>query len=137
MLKVCSCFIKPKQKKMWLSTYMAAFVHFIVGQLDLLEWDHLFAQLLHTVRGIRVQVETGGRGRVRLAGHQPAGAVVGVPVPLVVHRHNVHHHQEAAVAVQRYLVDAREGAPYGGEHASERKKKMIKKRLEELNTISL
>ncbi len=110
---------------------MTAFVHFIVSQFDLLKWDHLFAQLFHTVGRIRVQVETGGRRWVSLAGHQPTGTMVGVSVPFVVHWDNVHQHKQTTVAVHWYLVNARKGAPDSGEHASNKRKK--NKKLEELN----
>lgn len=52
-----------------------------------------------------------GQGRVGLAGHQPGGAVVGVPVPLVVHRDDVHQHNVLGV-----LVHPGERHPDGGEH---------------------
>lgn len=56
----------------------------------------------------------GGQRRVGLAGHQPGGAVVGVPVPLVVHRDDVHQHNVLGV-----LVHSGERDPDGGKHPPE------------------
>ena len=53
----------------------------------------------------------GGQRRVSLAGHQPGGAVISVPVPLVVHRDDVHQHD-----VFRVLVHSGERDPDGGKH---------------------
>lgn len=52
-----------------------------------------------------------GKGRVGLAGHQPGGTVVRVPVPFVVHRDDVHQHDVLGV-----LVHPGERDPDGGEH---------------------
>ena len=54
-------------------------VHFIVGELDLLEADDLLGELVPGEGGVRVGVKPVRRGRVTLASHQPAGAVIGVP----------------------------------------------------------
>lgn len=56
----------------------------------------------------------GGQRRVGLAGDQPGGAVVGVPVPLVVHRDDVHQHNVLGV-----LVHSGERDPDGGKHPPE------------------
>lgn len=61
------------------------------------------------------QTLPGGQRRVGLAGHQPGGAVVGVPVPLVVHRDDVHQHDVLGV-----LVHPGEGDPDRGEHPPDR-----------------
>lgn len=53
----------------------------------------------------------GGQRRVGLAGHQPGGAVVGVPVPLVVYWDDVHQHDVLGV-----LVHPGERDPDGGKH---------------------
>lgn len=57
----------------------------------------------------------GRQRRVGLAGHQPRGAVVGVPVPLVIHRDDVHQHDVLGV-----LVHSGERDPDGGEHPPDR-----------------
>ena len=54
-------------------------VHLVVGELDLLEADDLLGELVPGEGGVGVGVEPVRRGRVRLACHQPAGAVIGVP----------------------------------------------------------
>ena len=59
--------------------YLAGVVRLVVGHLHLLEGDHLLPQLLGREGGVRVGVVAVGRGGVRLARHQPRGAVVGVP----------------------------------------------------------
>lgn len=65
--------------------------------------------MLQTAAGL-----PGGQGRVGLAGHQPGGAVVGVPVPLVVHRDDVHQHDVLGV-----LIHPGERDPDGGKHPPE------------------
>nr|CAD7571589.1 unnamed protein product [Timema californicum] len=71
----------------------ASIIHLVVGELDLLEGDDLLPQLFPCEGGVRVHVEARrGRG-VGLACHQPRRPVVRVPVPLVVHRDNVHKHR--------------------------------------------
>ncbi len=52
-------------------TYLAVLVHLVVGELDLLEGDDLLPKLIARVRRIGVDVESMGRGRIRLPGHQP------------------------------------------------------------------
>ena len=54
-------------------------VHLVVGELDLLEADDLLGELVPGEGGVRVGVVPVRRGRVSLASHQPAGAVIGVP----------------------------------------------------------
>ena len=58
-----------------------------------------------------VLVEPGGERRVRLAGHEPGGAVVGVAVALLVHPHHVQQHIVAALCLQPAERHAQ-----GGEH---------------------
>ena len=74
--------------------YLSAVVALVVGDLDLLEAGDLLPQLVQAEGAVRVGVETVGRGGVRLARHQPLGAVVGVAVPLVVRGHDVQQHVE-------------------------------------------
>ena len=59
--------------------YIDHLVHLVVGELDLLEADDLLGELVPGEGGVGVGVEPVRRGRVRLARHQPAGAVIGVP----------------------------------------------------------
>ena len=113
--------------------YLAGVVRLVVGDLHLLEGDHLLPQLLGREGGVRVGVETVGRGGVRLARHQPRGAVVGVPaqcgpcddlvtsrppdlvaspVALVVARHDVEQHEVAAA-----LGHVPEAHPHRWEHS--------------------
>lgn len=61
------------------------------------------------------QTLPGGQRRVGLAGHQPGGAVVGVPVPLIIHRDDVHQHDVLGV-----LVHPGERDPDCGEHPPDR-----------------
>ena len=74
--------------------YLSAVVALVVGDLDLLEAGDLLPQLVQAEGAVRVGVEAVGRGGVRLASHQPLGAVVGVAVPLVVRGHDVQQHVE-------------------------------------------
>ena len=59
-------------------------VHLVIGELDLLEADNLLGELVPREGGVRVGVEPVRRGRVTLARHQPAGAVIGVPETRVI-----------------------------------------------------
>ncbi|GIX72981.1 hypothetical protein CEXT_194381 [Caerostris extrusa] len=43
-------------------THVSLFVHLVIGQLDFLERDHLFAKLVSSERAVRVSVQP-GRGR--------------------------------------------------------------------------
>lgn len=103
---------------------MATLVHFIVGQLDLLEADHLLAQLFRTVGGVGVEVETGRRWRVRLASDQPRRSMIGVTVSLVVDGHNVHEDQVAHIA-RLVRIDTGKGTSQCGEHSSGEMKKAL------------
>lgn len=58
---------------------MAVIVQQVVGQFELIEGDDLLHPLRPFGRGVRVVVHPAGRGGVGLAGHQPGGAVEGVP----------------------------------------------------------
>ena len=93
--------------------YLTRVVGFIVCDLDFFKCDHLFSQLLRSEGGVRVTVESVRRSGVCLAGHQPGGAVVGVPVPLVVTGHDVQQDEVLAPGLQ---VDVGEAAADGGEH---------------------
>lgn len=73
-------------------SYLSVFVHFVVGEFDLLEGDDLLAELVAGEGRVGMRVEPRGRWRVRLAGDEPRGAVVRVPVALAVHRHHVQQH---------------------------------------------
>lgn len=76
---------------------MSGFVHFIVGQLDFLERDHLLAQLFASERGVRMQVESRRTRRIGLAAGLPGALVVRVPVAFVVDRYDVEKHQIPSV----------------------------------------
>lgn len=58
-------------------------------------------------------------GRIGLAGHQPSGPMVGVPIPLRVHGYNV---QQDGIAIGRLDLAqrTRETHSHSGEHASEK-----------------
>ena len=88
----------------------------------------MLGQLFWGEWAVRVSVEpVRGRG-VSLARHQPAGPVVGVPVPLVVAGHYVQQHQvpgqgdmsDAVHIIHTTLPSPRpqvgEAHPDGGEH---------------------
>ena len=87
--------------------YLSAVVALVVGDLDLLEAGDLLPQLVQAEGAVRVWVETVGRGGVRLASHQPLGAVVGVAVPLVVRGHDVQQHVEPAniICLCKYILE--------------------------------
>lgn len=95
------------------NTYVSVFVHLVVGEFDLLEGHDLFAKLIAGERRVRVRVQPVRSGRVRLAGHQPRRTVVRVPVPLVVHRYDVHEHRIPLVGPQagEWHSDRREHPP--------------------------
>lgn len=59
---------------------MALVVHFVVGELDPVEADHLTHPHLPRARRVRVHVESGrDAGVVRVPGDHPLRAVVHVP----------------------------------------------------------
>lgn len=90
---------------------MSVLVHLVVGELDLLEWHDLLAQLIARERRVGVCVQPVRGGWVCLAGHQPRRPVVRVTVTLVVHRHDVHEYGVPLVCPQ-----PRERHPDGREH---------------------
>ncbi len=57
---------------------------------------YLFAELLRCERRVGMHVESIGGRRVGLAGHEPAGAVVGVAIAFAVDGHDVDEHGVAA-----------------------------------------
>jgi hypothetical protein len=59
-----------------------------------------------------VGVETGGQRGVGLTRHEPGGAVIGITVPLVVHRHYVHQY-----GVSRVCFHPGQAHSHSGEHA--------------------
>lgn len=69
--------------------HLPGVIRLVVCDLDFFKTDDLFLELLPGVGSIRMTVKTMRRGRIRLPCHQPRGAVVGIPVPLVVTRHDV------------------------------------------------
>lgn len=75
----------------------------VVGQLDLLERNHLAPQLVQSERPVWVQEEARRRGRVRLARLLPRGLVVGVTVALLVVGQDVHEHLELVASIQAGL----------------------------------
>lgn len=52
-------------------THLTILVHFVVGELHLLEGHDLFPQRLAADWTVRMRVETGGRWRIRFACDQP------------------------------------------------------------------
>jgi len=92
---------------------LAGVVRLVVRDLHLLKADHLFPQLFSGEGTVRMRMQPVGGRRVRLARHQPGGAVVGVPVPLVVTRHNVQEHE---VLDPRLVVQPRKAAAHRREH---------------------
>lgn len=58
---------------------MAVIVQQVVGQLELIEGDDLLHPLRPFGWRVRVVVHPAGRGGVGLAGHEPGGAVEGIP----------------------------------------------------------
>ena len=52
-------------------SYLAIFVHLIVGELDLLEGDDLLPELIPGVGSVGVDVEAVGWGRICLPSYQP------------------------------------------------------------------
>lgn len=77
-------------------THLAILVHFVVGQLHLLEGHDLLAQSFAANRTVGMRVEASGWGWVSFAGDQPRRPVVRVTVAPRVGGHNV---QEYGVAV--------------------------------------
>uniref|UniRef100_A0A182VMP9 Uncharacterized protein n=1 Tax=Anopheles merus TaxID=30066 RepID=A0A182VMP9_ANOME len=71
---------------------LARLVHLVVGELDLLERDHLPPQRIGPERSVRMGVEASGRRWVGLARHQPGGAVVRVAVAPVIERNDIEQH---------------------------------------------
>lgn len=59
--------------------HMAVVIQQVVGQLELVKGHDLLHPLCTLGRRVRVVVYTAWRGGVRLPGHQPGGAVEGVP----------------------------------------------------------
>jgi len=68
------------------------FVHVVVRQLHLLERDNLLPQLFAGKGRVGVHVKSRGCRRIRFASLQPATAMIGVSIPLIVDRHDVHQH---------------------------------------------
>lgn len=58
---------------------MAVVIQQVVGQLELVEGHDLLHPLCTFGRRVRVVVHSAWSGGVRLPGHQPGGAVEGVP----------------------------------------------------------
>lgn len=69
--------------------YLSVLVHFVIGELDLLERHDLFPQLFPGVRGVRVSVQPIRSGGIRFARHQPRRSMVRVSVAFVVHWNHV------------------------------------------------
>ena len=82
------------------STYISGLVDFRIGQLDLLKGDNLFTQLIPWEGRVGMRVELAAVHRIPFPCHQPRGAVIRIPVTLVVHRHNVQQHHVARLHVQ-------------------------------------
>lgn len=97
---------------------MSIFVQHIVGQLQFLKGHRLFLELLTGEGWVGVHVEACGKGRVGFSRHQPGRAVVGVPVPLVVHGNNVHQDHVAPLRINSGERDtkSREHAPEIKQH---------------------
>jgi len=82
------------------SSYLAMFVHVVVRQLDLLERDDLLPQLFAGKGRVGVHVKSRGCRRIRFASLQPAAAMIGVSIPLIVDRHDVHQHGVTTVGLE-------------------------------------
>lgn len=95
--------------------YLSILVQHIVGQFQLFKGDSLFGQLVTSEWRVWMHVQPSGQWRVSLASHQPGWPVVGIPVALVVHWHNVH--QNGILGV---WVESSEGHSEGGKHPSGR-----------------
>lgn len=61
------------------NTYMPVVIQQIVGQFELIERNDLLHPLRPFGRGVRVVMDSPGGGGVGFAGHQPGGAVEGIP----------------------------------------------------------
>ena len=92
---------------------MPVVVQEVVGELELVEADDLLHPLGAFGGGIRMDVDPTRHVGVRLARHHPGGRVEGVPVALVVHRHEVHHDH-----VVRQRVQPEQANLERGEHAT-------------------
>lgn len=63
-------------------TYMSLVVELVVGELELVEAHHLPHPRLARGRRVRVDVDPGRHGGVRVARDHPLGAVIHVPARL-------------------------------------------------------
>lgn len=60
-------------------TYMSLVVELVVGEFELVEAHHLTHPRLSRGRRVRVDVDSGRHGRVRVTRHHPLGAVIHIP----------------------------------------------------------
>lgn len=100
------CFLKKRSYWNWTRWYLrvdyeqirfyfshlAMLVHVVVRQLHFLERNNLFSQLLAGEGWIGMDVKSRGRRRIGFAGFQPTATMIGVSIPLVVDRHNIHQY---------------------------------------------
>lgn len=82
ILAVCSqalgcvaCQLLPER----LSTYMALIIQFVVGQLQLVEADHLPHPSLPRGRRVRMNIHPGRHRGISIPCHHPLRAVVNIP----------------------------------------------------------
>jgi len=72
------------------SSYLTVLIHVVICQLDFLERDDLFPQLLTGEGWVGMNVKSHGRRRIRFTSLEPTTSMIGVSIPLVVDRHDVH-----------------------------------------------
>jgi len=82
------------------SSHLAVLVHVVVCQLHFLEGDDLFPQLLAGEGRVGMHVKSRGCRRIRFASLQPTTTMIGVSIPLVVDRHDVHQHGVTALGFE-------------------------------------
>lgn len=97
-------------------SYLTMFIHVVIGQFHLLEGDDLLQQLVTGEGGIGMNVKSRGCRRVRFASLQPATTMIGVSIPLIVDRHNVHQH-----CVTTFRLESAEAYPARWKHSSAKK----------------
>lgn len=107
-----------KERQMRRLSYLTVLIHVVVRQFHLLEGDNLLPQLLAGERGVGMHVKPRRCRRIRFASFQPATTMIGVSIPLVVDRYDVH--QDGVTAVR---FKSAEGHPARRKHSPVKKKK--------------
>jgi len=80
--------------------HVSALVEHVVGKFNLLERHRLLQQLVSAERRVWMRVDASRQRRVCFAGDEPRRPVVGIPIALVINRHDVHQHGVTSVSVQ-------------------------------------